>query len=180
MRYTALSALFVSGTLLVQSPAAPAPGQMLITSTPSGLNVYVEKHKEAPKQNLTRTGNIEEKPDGVTPFLLDADPGHYTISVERIFNADDPEAPQAPRGCVNNFSFSGGVIFWQCFKCRSYPDEKPEMRDDIDPYRRDGNLGVCFHAPDKADTPIKYYRTYAVVKGAEAFRLEAKFERAVR
>jgi len=51
-------------THLLQSAPAPSPGQVLVTSMPSGLNVYVERHKEPPKQNLTRVGNIEEKPDG--------------------------------------------------------------------------------------------------------------------
>lgn len=161
--------------LLAAAPQAPDPGAILITSSPAGLNVYIEKHKEKPKTNLTRTGNIEEKPNGVTPLLFNADPGHYTIAVEKVFAAGDADAPKAPRGCINNFSFSGGSIFWACFKCSIYPDGNPTLRDDIDPYRRDGNHGVCFHAPDKADTPIRYFRVYAVEKGSEAVRLDAKF-----
>jgi hypothetical protein len=158
------------------SQQQPSAGQLLITSSLSGLKVYIEKHKDLPKTNLMRTGNIEEKSVGSTPLILDLEPGYYTLAIERLFNANDADAPKAPRGCVNNFSFSGSTVFWDCFKCNYYPATNQQFRDDIDPYKRDGNIGICFYASDKAASPIKYYRLYAIQKGNEAVKLEAKFE----
>ena len=160
------------------SQQQPGSGQLLVTSSPGGLKVYLEKHKTPPKTNLTRDGGIEEKPVGNTPLILDLEPGHYTVAVERVFNADDTNAPKAPRGCISNFSFSGSTVFWKCFKCNYYPATDSQFRDDIDPYKRDGNIGVCFYASDDTASPIKYYRLYAIEKGNEAVKLEVKFENA--
>ncbi|MGB7622724.1 MAG: hypothetical protein WBN92_10285 [Terriglobia bacterium] len=162
-----------------QSPQQqPSPGQLLVTSSPGGLKVYFEKHKELPKTNLIRDGNIEKKSIGSTPLILDLEPGFYTVAIERSFNAEDADAPKAPRGCRNGFSISGSTLFFGCYKCNYYPTADQQFRDDIDPYKRDGNIGICFYASDEAASPIKYYRLYAIEKGNEAVRLEAKFENA--
>ncbi len=160
------------------SQQKPGPSQLQATSSPSGLKVYLEKHKDLPKTNLLRTGNIEKKPVGTTPLILDLEPGYYTVAVERSFNHDDADIPKAPRGCINNFSFGGSTVFWDCFKCNYYPVTDKDFRDEIDPYKRDGNIGVCFYAAKNPTSPIRYYRLYAIEKAGEAVQLEAKFEKA--
>lgn len=159
-----------------QNPQQPGPDQLLVTSSPNGLKVYIQRHEKLPRTNLTRTGNIEQKSVGSTPLIHDLEPGYYTVAVERSFNAEDADAPKAPRGCINNFTFSGSTVFWDCFKCNYYPTTDQQFRDEIDPYKRDGNIGVCFYASDKATSPIRYFRLYAIEKSSGAVKLEAKFE----
>ena len=151
----------------IQGTHQPGPGQVLVTSRPGGLKVYIEKHKELPKTPLVRDGGIEGASVGSTPLTLDLEPGYYTVAVERSFNPGDANSPRAPRG---------NTLFFGCYKCSYYAGDK-QFRDPIDPYRRDGNIGVCFYASEAANEATRYYRLYAIQKGGEAVSVDAKFDK---
>ncbi|MGH9768976.1 MAG: hypothetical protein ACREAB_16220 [Blastocatellia bacterium] len=158
------------------SQQQPGPGQLLVTSSPSGLWVKLENEKDPPKTNLQRFGIVEAKSVGKTPLILDLSPGDYTVAILVSFNRGDAMVAKVPRDCSYGLSFSGSSVQWFCWKCNFYPTGDKQIRDPIDPYKRDGNIGFCFYASDKADSPNVYYRVYAIQKGNEAARLEAKFE----
>jgi hypothetical protein len=155
------------------TPKEPAPGELLVTSTPSGLSVAIEKHKTPPKMNLLRYSAAEEKPRGETPLLVALEPGDYTVAVGREFAAGSPEMKEVPRGRARGFGVSGSTIFFETFKCNMYPDEK--FLDPLDPYERDGNVGVCFDAPPEPGAPIRYFRLYAVTKTDAAAKVNVAF-----
>jgi len=169
----ALILLGLGLVLWAQTPIIRGPGQMLVLSDPSNLLVSLTKHDKPPKSDILRYRAAEEEPRGSTPLLIDLNPGDYTVAVQRVFPAGAPEMKEVPRGCISGLQFSGGNLFFDCFKCSFYGDKT--YTDPIDPYERDGNVGVCFDAPG-ANKPVRYFRLYPVTKGSDAVTVRAKFQ----
>lgn len=169
----------VTGVEQDAQPTAPGSGQLLVASRPAGLSVYIHSHEAPPRDTpggrLSRTAVVDDKPRGQTPLTVDLKAGVYTVAVEQAFDAGSPDAASVPRGCVGGFSFAGSTVFFKCFKCNMYPDQK--FVDPLDPYERDGNVGACFDAPQDAQLPVRYFRIYALTKTDEAANLKVALSR---
>jgi hypothetical protein len=174
----------VLGTLSLAWPTGPTSagrhlvvaadsGIVRVASTPPGLRVFAVHHERDNPNVISRAGVLEDSSRGQSPMELRLAAGTNTVAIERVFPAGSAEMGGVPRGCIGNFSFSGSTVFFKCFKCTLYP--AGAVTDSIDPYQRDGNIGVCFDAPTDKETPIRYFRLYSVVVDSVARSVNATF-----